>query len=113
LGNARREELIYYTNDTAPYGSSQGGAFLLGGSGTVRLLHTDLNGNSAFGRVALSGFFDNNGEDAGVAQGGAIYVSMPVGSVTIDDGSTLRNNQALGSTGGNSNGGSHDLAGEG
>ena len=112
-GNGDPSAPVLFTNDPDPYGSSQGGALFAAGTGTILVSSSQLTGNQAVGRVALSEFFQNNGEDAGNAQGGAVYISMSGGSFTINNDSTLDTNAAVGRQGGNAGSGSYDLSGKG
>ena len=96
-------------NQDANYAQSAGGAVYIGGGATVTFTDSMLNGNKASGRAGDASFDDHNGEDGGLAQGGAIFVFSSTLNVV---GGFISGNTAAGGTGGD-NYSSGDQAGKG
>ena len=117
IGNAEPSSPVIFTNDPDPYGSSEGGAIYASGDDTVLINQSQITSNIAVGRSGLNSFFQQNGEDAGNAQGGTIYINMTGGTFTINNNSTLDQNSAEGQAGGNyynrQNDSDYNLAGKG
>jgi hypothetical protein len=83
-------------NADSVYGVARGGAVYVSGHGQVSFSGlTTFVSNSVTGRTGVEATDENNGEDGGLAQGGALYIFNPGGSVTLD-GVGMTNNSAQG-----------------
>jgi hypothetical protein len=70
-------------NADSVYGVAQGGAVYVSGHGQVSMGLTTFASDSVTGRTGVAATDQNNGEDGGLAQGGALFINNAGGSVTL------------------------------